>query len=480
LLALSVLAQAAFLLIGGFVGDISASWRPLRWALLGLAATSILGLLLPPTGLELIDRLIAWVCTGVIIPVAIGTIAILYRGSARALALGIAYSVMGLSVAVAPALAAAGPPGSALPAFVACALASVGAWWAWRRPAIATPSHARGARPVAARVALGAFGVIATISGLFDFGDVHVGLRVILVAVGISSVLLAWWLRGRSGRPRGPHVAAAGVIVALAIGAAVGFAQAVPLLHLPLFFQIVQGASPLAALLGIVPFGIALLVAGPVSETLIRAYAPRTIICGGVAAVGIADVLLAAVIDRTTPYVMFVVPLVLVGAGFVISTSVRTALIFASMPSQLPSSAAALNEASVGLGSRIGVVVATVVMTTWAAEVFRDSPLAGMTGSLDALADRFREVLGSIGLPAFDSAIEGLGPEVMSAYIAAATDGIRLSLLLAGSVAMLTAAVAYPLLARVAPLVTTWDLADERRAGPSTSVAAERGDADAD
>ena len=47
-----------------------------------------------------------------------------------------------------------------------------------------------------------------------------------------------------------------------------------------------------------------------------------------------------------TGYVLFVLPLVLIGAGFVVATTVRTAIIFASVPRGLPATAAALNEAS--------------------------------------------------------------------------------------------------------------------------------------
>ena len=53
------------------------------------------------------------------------------------------------------------------------------------------------------------------------------------------------------------------------------------------------------------------------------------------------------ILGRDTSYVLFVLPLVLIGAGFVIATTVRTAIIFASVPRGLPATAAAMNEASI-------------------------------------------------------------------------------------------------------------------------------------
>jgi hypothetical protein len=52
----------------------------------------------------------------------------------------------------------------------------------------------------------------------------------------------------------------------------------------------------------------------------------------------------------------------LIGAGFVVATTVRTAIIFASVPDGLPATAAALNESSVAVGSRIGTVVFTALV----------------------------------------------------------------------------------------------------------------------
>ena len=173
-----------------------------------------------------------------------------------------------------------------------------------------------------------------------------------------------------------PRIALRPVTVALVAGVVVGFAQAAPMLHLPILFEHIQGMPPLLAVAAIAPFVIALLLAGPVSGLLLTRYRPRTLIGGGVIAVGLANLVLWLALSPEMPYLVAVLPFALIGSGFVIATTVRTAVIFANMPSRMPSMAAAFNEASIGVGARLGVVVATVVTMQVALNAFA-RPTAG-------------------------------------------------------------------------------------------------------
>ena len=128
-----------------------------------------------------------------------------------------------------------------------------------------------------------------------------------------------------------------------------------------MFFHIVQGWGTLAATIAIAPFVLALLVAGPVAGILLSRYRPRTLVAGGMLALGLGD-LAFALVTPSTPYLFFIVPFIAIGAGFVIATTVRTAIIFASVPRRLPSTAAALNQTSLLVGSQLGVVVVTTLI----------------------------------------------------------------------------------------------------------------------
>ena len=462
LLALGALAQAAFLLLGGYIADSSQSSRIVRIGLIGLIVASTAGVLLPDPPVMIGARVLGWAAEGLIFPFAIGSIADVYRGNDRAVALGIAFGVLGLATAVAPILATLlGPLGPAWPALLACGGASAAALIAWRRHPVEFGHTDPAGRTLAGGVALGGFGIIAIVTGTVDFGDVHLWLRVAMILVGCIAFALALWLRQRLHMPD-VGINARPLVIALVVGAAVGFAQMVPAFQMPLYFQIIQGASAFTALLAILPFLVALFVTGPVTDRLLRRYSPRILIGGGAIAVGLADLALAAVLTRTTSYVWFIVPLGFIGAGFVVSTSVRAALIFANMPSRLPSSAAALTQATVALGSRIGIVVATLIVSRFALSAFaaQNSEL-----SPDVLAERLdqlRALLTVVGLPEFDSLIAGVATATVDGYLAAAVEGLRASLTVAGLVGVLGGALAFALPRAINPLATVWDLADER------------------
>jgi DHA2 family multidrug resistance protein-like MFS transporter len=256
------------------------------------------------------------------------------------------------------------------------------------------------------------------------------------------------------------------VAVALAIGVVVGFAQAVPLLQLPQFFMVIQGSDPLLAMVAVAPFLVALFVAGPICGWLLARIGPRTLIAGGAIAIGIADLLIAWTMGRSTPYAVFVVPFLLIGAGFVIATTVRTAIIFASVPRELPASAAALNEASIGVGTIVGVVVALVVTSQTALGTYR----AGLSGlspdAIEAAVARGRELLNAYGLRPLESLLAGVDPVTLEQYRHAVVEGMRLAEVIAGSVAVLAGVLAFLAMGARDPVRSVWELADERQAAP--------------
>src|SRR5262249_26166365 len=152
------------------------------------------------------------------------------------------------------------------------------------------------------------------------------------------------------------------VAVVLIAGLIIGLAQTIPMLLLPTFFELVLRYNALLAVAATAPFILALLAAGPVAGALLPRFSPRALVAGGLVAVGAGDLAIAWLISSNALYLVFVMPFILVGTGFVIGTTVRTAVIFASVPRDLPASAAALNEASVGLGSQIGVAAGIVLL----------------------------------------------------------------------------------------------------------------------
>jgi DHA2 family multidrug resistance protein-like MFS transporter len=210
------------------------------------------------------------------------------------------------------------------------------------------------------------------------------------------------------------------------------------------------------------PCILALVAAGPVAGWLLARFGPRTLVAGGLAAVGIGNVVTGFLIDRDVAYLGLVAPLVLIGAGFVIATTVRTAIIFASVSRGLPATAAALNEASILVGSRIGLAALTALITERALDLYGATLNGTDPAAREAALKAFKDVLLAIGSPVIGQVLAAVDSSALGAYGAAYVEASRESLLLTGLIAILAAPIAWLALGRRDPLSTVWDHAEER------------------
>ena len=165
--------------------------------------------------------------------------------------------------------------------------------------------------------------------------------------------------------------------VALFAGVVIALAQSAPMLILPQYFAIVPRFGPVFGMLAIAPLIAGLVVAGPVAGYLLARFPPRVLVAAGLVTVGLGNLGVALLAGPATGYVLFVLPLLLIGAGFVVATTVRTAIIFASVPRGLPATAAALNEASLAVGNRIGIVLVTAIVAGVALSTY-DASVTGL------------------------------------------------------------------------------------------------------
>ena len=149
-----------------------------------------------------------------------------------------------------------------------------------------------------------------------------------------------------------------------------------------------------------IPFMVALVVAGPVAGILLGSLPPADLIVVG-------DPRRRPGQHRHRRHPLgrapatsgFAIAFVLIGAGFVIATTVRTAIIFASVPRGLPATAAALNEVSVSMGSRAALVCHHGPRHGAALERYADSLAGRPPAEVDAAVDAFRTFLAAIGTP---------------------------------------------------------------------------------
>ena len=468
LLLVATVASGALLLVGGVLGDADGRRRLLVGALATTLVTAVIGSVITDDPAFLISRIIGLSAASITLPIALAGVAETYDGIPRATALGIAYAAYGAATAAGPILLTLfGPGGPMWPAFVAAAVASAIAIAAAQSGWQDLPAPARSDRRAIGATATWAFGVVLLATGIIGFRtDREDPLRPILVALGVIIIALGVVLERR--RPHPPNIASRvdrrAVGVALFVGFIVGYAQTAPLLQLPIYFQMVLGYGPVLAVAATIPFMAALVVAGPVAGALIGRFQPRTVVVWGVAAIGAGNVLAAVALGPRTPYVGFGFALLLIGAGFVIATTIRTAIIFASVPRGLPATAAALNEVSVSMGTRAALVLVTMFVAEHATELYGGTLAALPAAEIDAALADFHAFLVGIGTPGFQALLAGLDPAAATAYGSAYTEAVRIALLTSGLGALLGSVIAGLMLGPGAPLQTVWELQDERAA----------------
>ncbi|WP_328507589.1 MFS transporter [Streptomyces sp. NBC_00391] len=133
------------------------------------------------------------------------------------------------------------------------------------------------------------------------------------------------------------------------------------------FLQLVQDRRPLEAGLAELPAAIGAVVAGLIAGSVARRYSVRSVVAGGLAAIGLALALLTLV-DRSTGYPLIGVALLVVGIGAGFSFTVTADVILSSVPDEQAGAASAVSETAYELGAALGIAVLGSIVTG----VYRD------------------------------------------------------------------------------------------------------------
>ncbi len=267
--------------------------------------------------------------------------------------------------------------------------------------------------------------------------------------------------------------------VALFAGVIIAFAQTAPLAQAPIFFQLAKGFSPIVAVLAIVPIILALVLAGPIAGWLLTRLEPRVLIAGGLGVLGLGDLAVARAAPDTG-YLFFVIPFLAIGAGFVIGTTIRTAIIFASVPRHLPATAAALNQTSITVGTQLGLVVVTSVVARVALDTFGRSVATALApADQPAAIAKFTDLLNAIGTSSFGTLVGDASPRGLEAAGSAYAAGVSASMAIAGAAALIGAVVCWFGIGRRARLIAVYEHADEPKSGQPASALARSTDSPA-
>ncbi len=128
------------------------------------------------------------------------------------------------------------------------------------------------------------------------------------------------------------------------------------------FFQLVQGRQPLEAGLAELPAAVGAVTAGLVAGVVARRFSVRSVVAGGLAAVGLALAVLTG-LDQHTGYPLLGSALLVVGVGAGFSFTVTADVILSSVPKEQAGSASAVSETAYELGAALGIAVLGSIVT---------------------------------------------------------------------------------------------------------------------
>jgi MFS family permease len=476
---LSVVAMAAAFLVGGVIGDLGRRRRVLLVGLGLLAIGETVAMLGEGGPVFPIGRVLAAAGVGLSVPVALAWVAITYDGVARATAIGFTYAAYGGGVGIAATLVNLFAQSiGTWPSFVLAGTAALIALLLARRwlPPVDRPVDAP--RLSVVSNVLWAYALLAGTASLIAVGGgFNLTVRLVILATGVAALVAFALVRRRLTRTEDAAIHVRAVTVALFAGVIIAFAQTAPLAQAPIFFQLAKGFSPIWAVLAIVPIIAALVLAGPIAGWLLTRLEPRVLIAGGLATLGFGD-LVVALAAPDTGYLFFVVPFLAIGAGFVIGTTIRTAIIFASVPRHLPATAAALNQTSITVGTELGLVVVTSVVARVAIDTFGRSMATALAPADQASAiAKFTDLLNAIGTSSFGTLVGDASPRGLEAAGSAYAAGVSASMAIAGVAALVGAVVCWIGIGRRARLIAVYEHAEQPNSGPPASTSARPEDA---
>jgi MFS family permease len=177
-------------------------------------------------------------------------------------------------------------------------------------------------------------------------------------------------------------------LVAGALGSVVAFL-------IPLYIQIVQGGSPMATSVAIVPYALAVATAAMLSVRLYSRLAPRRLGVISFSLVTVGSILLAFTVGNQWSTPMVIVGLVIVGLGEGAMLTLLFNVLVSASPKELAGDVGALrgvvNNVSSALGAAFSSVVAVGLLSLFIVSAFNQSTSAAVAAHRDQLRpDRFR------------------------------------------------------------------------------------------
>lgn len=211
-------------------------------------------------------------------------------------------------------------------------------------------------------------GMVGLVYAIKELGKDGVTVEVLVIGLLGAALLAGFVLRClRAAEPmleirlfRGRGFTA-GVLTALITS----FAMVAALLLISQWLQLVQGWSPLASGVALLPMAVGGLIGSPLAPVVAQRIGARTVLVAGLA-VGAVGFLLLFLLPQPLSYAGIAASLTLIGIGTA-PLAVASAVIMAGAPVAKAGSAAAIEESSYEIGAALGITV----LGSLAAAVYR-------------------------------------------------------------------------------------------------------------
>ncbi|MGY0022668.1 MFS transporter [Streptomyces sp. YJ-C3] len=128
------------------------------------------------------------------------------------------------------------------------------------------------------------------------------------------------------------------------------------------FLQLVQGRRPFEAGLAELPAAVGAVAAGLIAGVVARRFSVRSVVAGGLAAVGLALAALTT-LSQSTGYPLLGGVLLVVGVGAGFSFTVTADVILSSVPKEQAGAASAVSETAYELGAALGIALLGSIVT---------------------------------------------------------------------------------------------------------------------
>lgn len=364
------LVYACLLMTGGTLGDLYGRRRIFVLGIGLFSAGTLVCALAPTPGILIGGRVISGIGAAFELPMSLVLLTIAFPDrERRAVAMGIWASCNGLAFIVGPTiggwlLGALGWRSIFYLALPICAAALALTYYAVNESA--EPQGRRLDLPgqILAIVGLGALAFIAIEGSHWGWTSPVI---LTIAGLGAASFALLVFVEARTPGPLLPleFLRRPVFTAALAVAGLMTFGMYALLFIMPLYFQLVRGASPLIAGLELLPMSIAFVIVSQSVGYAANAIGPRMVMTAGMAFMGFGALMLAF-IETDTSLWFIAVALLIVGFGLGLNTAPVNGVAVAALPPARSGTASGMLNTARMVGATLGVAILGSVFAHYA------------------------------------------------------------------------------------------------------------------